>query len=74
MIKPIPLRTVIEGGFARDFVVAACWRDCWARCNPSKNGRVLFAVRRQAETPEFHTVYRQHRQMVERDHQESLES
>ena len=27
---------------------------------------MLFAARRQAETPEFQTVYRQHRPMVER--------
>ena len=46
-----------------------------ARCTTSKKGRnltlhehdtVLFAARRQAETPEFQTVYRQHRPMVER--------
>jgi hypothetical protein len=103
VIKPIPLRTVIEGGFTRDdFLVdeaagtvtcpaghtvaitrsrgaafrSRC-RDCplRARCTTAKNGRhltlhehdsVLFAARRQAETPEFQTVYRQHRPMVER--------
>jgi hypothetical protein len=103
VIKPIPLRTVIEGGFTRDdFVVdeaarqvtcpaghsvsitatrravfgARC-RDCplRARCTTAQRGRyltlhehdsVLFAARRQAETPEFQTVYRQHRPMVER--------
>jgi hypothetical protein len=103
VIKPIPLRTVIEGGFTRDdFIVdhvgrgVTCpaghtvaitrssgadfgvrCRDCplRARCTTSKRGRkltlhehdsVLFAARRQAETPEFQTVYRQHRPMVER--------
>jgi hypothetical protein len=103
VIKPIPQRTVIEGGFTRDdFVVdepagtVACpaghtvaitrsrgadfgirCRDCplRARCTTSKRGRkltlhehdsVLFAARRQAETPQFQTVYRQHRPMVER--------
>jgi Transposase DDE domain/Transposase domain (DUF772) len=103
VIKPIPLRTLIEGGFTRDdFVVdeaagtVTCpaehtvaitrargadfgirCRDCplRARCTTSKRGRkltlhehdsVLFAARRQAETPEFQTDYRQHRPMVER--------
>jgi hypothetical protein len=103
VIKPIPLRTVIEGGFTRDdfdvdepagtvtcpagHTVAITrsrgamfgirCRDCplRARCTTSKRGRkltlhvqdsVLFAARRQAETPEFQTVYRQHRPMVER--------
>jgi hypothetical protein len=103
VIKPIPLRTVIEGGFTRDdFIVdeavgqVSCpgghtvsitrargadfgirCRDCplRARCTTSKRGRkltlhehdsVLFAARRQAETSEFQTVYRQHRPMVER--------
>jgi IS5 family transposase len=103
LIKPIPLRTVIEGGLTRDdFLVdeaaatvtcpvghtvaitrsrginfgSRC-RDCplRARCTTSKRGRkltlhehdsVLFAARRQSETPEFQTVYRQHRPMVER--------
>jgi hypothetical protein len=97
VIKPIPLRTVIEGGFTRDdFLVdeAAGRVTCPAghtvaitrsrgasfksrcrscplrvRCTTAKNGRhltlhehdsVLFAARRQAETPEFQTVYRQH--------------
>jgi IS5 family transposase len=103
VIKPIPLRTVVEGGFTRDdFVVdeaagqVRCpaghtvsitrargaafgirCRDCplRARCTTSQRGRkltlhkhdsVLFAARRQAETPEFQEVYRQHRPMVER--------
>jgi IS5 family transposase len=103
IIKPIPLRTVIEGGFTRDdFLVdeaaaqVTCpaghtvaitrsrgamfgirCRDCplRARCTTSKRGRkltlheqdsVLFGARRQAQTPEFQTVYRQHRPMVER--------
>jgi Transposase DDE domain/Transposase domain (DUF772) len=104
VIKPIPLRTVIEGGFTRDdFLIdeaagtVTCpgahtvaitpsrsavfgirCRTCplRARCTTAKNRRkltlhehhdaVLFAARRQAETPEFQTVYRQHRPMVER--------
>jgi Transposase DDE domain/Transposase domain (DUF772) len=103
VIKPIPLRSVIEGGFTRDdFLVdeaagtVSCpgghtvaitrargadfgvrCRECplRARCTTSRRGRkltlhgqdsVLFAARRQAETPEFQTVYRQHRPMVER--------
>jgi hypothetical protein len=103
VIKPIPLRTVIEGGFTRDdFLVdeaagtVSCpagytvaisrsrgakfgfrCRDCplRARCTTSRHGRkltlhehdsALFAARRQAETPEFQRVYRQHRPMVER--------
>jgi hypothetical protein len=103
VIKPIPLRSVIEGGFTRDdFLVdeaagtVTCpgghtvaitrargadfgvrCRECplRARCTTSRRGRkltlhgqdsVLFAARRQAETPEFQTVYRQHRPMVER--------
>jgi Transposase DDE domain/Transposase domain (DUF772) len=103
VIKPIPLRTLIEGGFTRDdFVVdeaagtVTCpaehtvaitrargadfgirCRECplRARCTTSKRGRkltlhehdsVLFAARRQSETPEFQTDYRQHRPMVER--------
>ena len=46
-----------------------------AKCTTSPTGRVvsvhehetlLRAARRQAETPEFQTVYRQHRPMVER--------
>jgi IS5 family transposase len=103
VIKPIPLRTVIDGGFTRDdFLVdepagtVTCpvghtvaitrsrgadfgirCRDCplRTRCTTSKRGRkltlhehdsVLFTARRQAETPQFQTVYRQHRPMVER--------
>jgi IS5 family transposase len=103
VVKPIPLRTLIEGGFTRDdFVVdesaghvtcpagftvaitrtrkavfgSRC-RGCplRARCTTAKAGRkmtlhehdsVLFDARRQAQTPEFQTVYRQHRPMVER--------
>jgi hypothetical protein len=103
VVKPIPLRTVTEGGFTRDdFVVdesaghvtcpaghtvaitparkavfgARC-RDCplRTRCTTAKAGRkmtlhehdsVLFDARRQAQTPEFQTIYRQHRPMVER--------
>jgi hypothetical protein len=46
-----------------------------AQCTTSRTGRtisvhpheaLLRAARRQAETPEFQTVYRQHRPMVER--------
>jgi hypothetical protein len=103
VIKPIPLRTVIEDGFTRDdFLVdeaagsVTCpaghtvaitrtrsavfgirCRDCplRTRCTTARKGRhltlhkhdaVLFAARRQAQTPEFQTVYRQHRPMVER--------
>ncbi|WP_373143323.1 IS1182 family transposase [Mycobacterium marinum] len=103
VIKPILLRTAINGGFTRDdFLVdepagtITCpagytvtisrsrgakfgfrCRDCplRARCTTARRGReftlhehdsVLFAARRQAETPEFQTAYRQHRPMVER--------
>jgi hypothetical protein len=103
VVKPAPLRTVVEGGFTRDdFVVDEAagqvhcpaghtvsitrargaafgirCRDCplRVRCTTSQRGRkltlhkhdsVLFAARRQAETPEFQKVYRQHRPMVER--------
>jgi transposase len=103
VIKPIPLRSAVEGGFTRDdFIVdeqqatVTCpaghsvsitrtrravfgvrCRDCplRARCTTAKDGRkmtlhehdsVLFTARRQAETPEFQAVYRQHRPMVER--------
>jgi hypothetical protein len=103
VIKPIPLRTVVEGGFTRgDFHVdevagqVSCpaghtvtitktrravfgirCRHCplRARCTTSVKGRnltlhehdaVLLAARRQAQTPEFQTTYRQHRPMVER--------
>jgi DDE family transposase/transposase-like protein DUF772 len=103
VIKPIPLHTVIEGGFTRDdfhvdeaagqvtcpagqtvtitrtrkaLFKARC-RSCplRARCTTSQRGReltlhkhdsILYTARRQAETPEFQTVYRQHRPMVER--------
>jgi Transposase DDE domain/Transposase domain (DUF772) len=46
-----------------------------ARCTTSQRGReltlhehdaILYAARRQAQTPEFQTVYRQHRPMIER--------
>jgi hypothetical protein len=103
VVKPIPLRAVIEGGFTRDdFIVdesaghvtcpagltveitrtrkavfgSRC-RGCplRTRCTTAKEGRkmtlhehdsVLFDARRQAQTAEFQTVYRQHRPMVER--------
>jgi hypothetical protein len=52
-------------------------RDCplRSRCTTSRSGRTLHlheheallrAARRQAETPQFQTIYRQHRPMVER--------
>jgi IS5 family transposase len=103
VIKPFPLRTVIESGFSRDdFLVdeaagtVTCpaghtvgitqkrkaifrirCRGCplRARCTTSQRGReltlhehdsVLYAARRKAQTPEFQTVYRHHRPMVER--------
>jgi hypothetical protein len=103
VIKPIPLRSAVDGGFTRDdflvdeaagkvtcpaghtvsitrtrkAVFGARCRDCplRARCTTANSGRkmtlhehdaVLFDARRQAETPEFQTVYRQHRPMVER--------
>ena len=103
VIKPIPLRSAVEGGFTLDdftvdhdertvtcpngltraistignVVFGVACRDCplRARCTASKTGRtirvheheaLLRAARRQAETPEFQAVYRQHRPMVER--------
>ena len=103
VIKPIPLRAAVPGGFTRDdFTVdeavgqvscpaghtvvitptrAAVFgrrcRDCplRARCTTASDGRtmklhehdaVLTAARHDAENPEFQTVYRQHRPMVER--------
>lgn len=103
VIKPIPLRAAVTGGFTLDdFTIdhtdgtvtcpngltrtitasgsatfgQAC-RSCplQARCTNSRDGRtlrihrheqLLRAARRQAETPEFQAVYRQHRPMVER--------
>ena len=103
VIKPIPLRPAVPGGFTLDdFTVnddetavtcpngvtrrvsprrsvtfgAAC-KGCplRAQCTTSRSGRtldlhpqeeLLRAARRQAETPEFQTVYRRHRPMVER--------
>jgi IS5 family transposase len=61
----------------RNAVFGAACRDCplRARCTTSRTGRtirvhehetLLRAARRQAETPEFQTIYRQHRPMVER--------
>jgi transposase len=103
VIKPMPLRPAVEGGFTLDdFAVdeAAGTVSCpngltrritatptvtfgagcdgcplRARCTTSRRGRklalheheaLLRAARQQAETPEFQTVYRQHRPMVER--------
>ncbi|HJP76155.1 MAG TPA: IS1182 family transposase [Pseudonocardiaceae bacterium] len=62
---------------ARNVVFDAACRGCplRSRCTTAKDGRslklhehetLLRAARRQAETPEFQTVYRQHRPMVER--------
>jgi len=102
VIKPIPLRPAVPGGFTQDdFTInddatvtcpngvtrpittsrrvtfgAGC-RGCplRARCTTRKDGRsltlneheqLLRAARRYAETPEFQTVYRRHRPMVER--------
>jgi IS5 family transposase len=66
--KLTPTRAAVFG--------VAC-RDCplRARCTNSRKGRTLHlheheqllrAARRQAETPDFQAVYRQHRPMVER--------
>lgn len=103
VIKPIPLRAAVEGGFTlddftvdeaagtvtcpngltrtltktRNAVFGVACRDCplCAGCTTSRHGRtirvheheaLLRAARRQAETPEFQAVYRQHRPMVER--------
>ena len=103
VIKPIPLRAAVPGGFTLDdFAIdhtagtATCpngvtrtitasrrvifGRACRAcplrsRCTTRARGRtlgiherevLLRAARRQAETPEFQTDYRQHRPMVER--------
>lgn len=103
VIKPIPLRPAVPGGFTLDdFTVntrtgtvtcpngvtrtitarrtvtfgQAC-RECplRSRCTTRTVGRSLLlnehdqlqrAARRQAESPEFQAVYRQHRPMVER--------
>lgn len=103
VIKPIPLRAAVVGGYTLDdFTIdaadgtatcpngitrlitarrtvtfgAAC-TGCLlrARCTTRKDGRslvlhrhdaLLRAARRQADTPEFQAVYRQHRPMVER--------
>ena len=103
IIKPIPLRAAVPGGFTLDeFTVdepagtvtcpngltrritrsrkvsfkAGC-KGCPLRgqCTTSVDGRLLTlhehepllrAARRQAQTPEFHDTYRQHRPMVER--------
>jgi len=103
IIKPIPLRPAVAGGFTLDdFTVdhaagtvicpngvtrpitarrtvtfGKTCRDCplRSRCTTRAHGRslvlnehdeLLRAARRQAETPEFHAAYRQHRPMVER--------
>jgi len=103
IIKPIPLRAAVPGGFtADDFDIdidrgtVTCpaghtvtirpsrgatfekfCRGCplASRCTTAKRGRKLTiheherhlrAARRQAETPQFQVVYRQHRPMVER--------
>jgi hypothetical protein len=103
VIKPIPLRSAVPGGFTTDdFDLdldagtvtcpaghtvpirpsrgAAFERHCHrcplaTRCSTAKRGRkltiheherLLRAARRQASTPEFQTIYRRHRPMVER--------
>jgi hypothetical protein len=103
VIKPIPLRAAVPGGFAlddfsidfaagtvtcpagltrhltvkRNAVFGIACRDCPLRdrCTTSRDGRtislhehevLLRAARRQAETSDFQSVYRQHRPMVER--------
>jgi hypothetical protein len=103
VIKPIPLRAAVPGGFTLDdFTIdhtagtATCpngitrtitagrrvifgraCRTCplQSRCTTRARGRtlgihehegLLRQARRQAETPEFQRVYRQHRPMVER--------
>jgi len=103
IIKPIPLRPALPGGFTLDdftidqaagtvtcpngvsrritrtgnAVFGTACRGCplRTRCTHSRDGRTLHlhdheallrAARRQAETPEFQLIYRQHRPMVER--------
>jgi len=103
LIKPMPLRAAVPGGFTLDdfhvdfsagtatcpagntrritkagnVVFDSACRDCplRSRCTTAKGGRslrlheherLLRAARRQAESPQFQTVYRQHRPMVER--------
>jgi hypothetical protein len=103
VIKPIPLRAAVPGGFTLDdfhvdfsagtatcpagntrritkagnVVFDSACRGCplRSRCTTAKDGRslrlheherLLRAARRQAESPQFQTVYRQHRPMVER--------
>ncbi len=62
---------------ARNVIFGRACRTCplQAHCTASRSGRTLSlheheallrAARRQAETPDFQTVYRQHRPMVER--------
>jgi hypothetical protein len=103
VIKPIPLRPAVPGGFTLDdftindnagtitcpnqvarhitarrsvtFGAACTGCPLRSRCTTRKDGRslvvhqheaLLRAARRQAETADFQTVYRQHRPMVER--------
>jgi hypothetical protein len=103
VIKPLPLRTPVPGGFSSDefaidfsantvtcpaghtktitqsrsFSFGVRCRGCplRERCTSAKGPRsltlheheaLLRAARRQAETADFQTVYRQHRPMVER--------
>jgi hypothetical protein len=103
IIKPLPLRTAVPGGFtlddftidftagtvtcpaghtrvitaARNVVFDSACRGCplRSRCTAARDGRslkihehenLLRAARRQAQTPEFQAIYRQHRPMVER--------
>lgn len=103
VIKPLPLRPAVPGGFSIDdftidtaartstcpagktvritdkgnAVFGALCRGCplRQRCTTAKDGRmltnlgnydVLYTARRAAEDPDWQTVYRQHRPLVER--------
>jgi IS5 family transposase len=103
VIKPIPLRPAVDGGFTIDeftvdetagtvtcpagitrritrtraVVFGVACRDCPLRdrCTKASKGKTLHlheheallrAARRNAETPQFQAIYRQHRPMVER--------
>jgi hypothetical protein len=72
---PNGLTRPIPAGRSVTFGVGCVGCPLRAQCTTSKSGRtikvhehegLLRAARRQAETPEFQTVYRQHRPMVER--------
>jgi len=103
VIKPIPLRPAVDGGFTIDeftvdqtagtvtcpagitrritrtraVVFGVACRDCPLRDRRTKASKgktlhlhkheaLLRAARRNAETPQFQAIYRQHRPMVER--------